>query len=96
MPHSHPNQHIQEELDLIRHKHRYHRHEGLAQVYRKLKDAGYTRTYDSVCRQIRKMKLNTPKKHAIIFVEQKTLFSGPVYLPERAFIMAKETGNLST
>ena len=61
-PHSHPNQHTQEELDLIRQKHRYHRHEGLAQVYRKLKDAGYTRTYDSMCRQIRKMKLNTPKK----------------------------------
>jgi hypothetical protein len=41
---------------------RYHCHEGLAQVYRKLKDAGYTRTYDSMCRQIRKMKLDTPKK----------------------------------
>lgn len=61
-PHYHPNQHTQEELDLIRHKHRYHRHEGLAQVYRKLKDAGYKRTYDSMCRQIRKMKLNVTKK----------------------------------
>lgn len=61
-PHSHPNQHTQKELALIRHKHRYHRHEGLAQVYRKLKEAGYIRTYDSMCRQIRKMKLNTPKK----------------------------------
>lgn len=61
-PHYHPNQHTQEELDLIRHKHRYHRHEGLAQVYRKLMDAGYTRTYDSMSRQIRKMKLNKPKK----------------------------------
>lgn len=61
-PYSHPNQHTQEELDLIRHKHRYHRHEGLAQVYRKLKEAGYTRSYGSMCRQIRKMKLNTPKK----------------------------------
>jgi transposase-like protein len=61
-PHSHPNQHTQEELDLIRQKHCYHRHEGLAQVYRKLKDAGYTRTYDSMCRQIRKMQLDKPKK----------------------------------
>ena len=61
-PNSHPNEHTQEELDLIRHKHRYHRHEGLAQVYRKLKDSGYTRTYDSMCRQIRKMKLDTPRK----------------------------------
>lgn len=61
-PHSHPNQHTQEELDLIRHKHRYHRHEGLAQVYRKLRDIGYSRTYDSMCRQIRKMKLKASKK----------------------------------
>lgn len=61
-PHSHPNQHTNEELELIRHKHRYHRHEGLAQVYRKLKESGYTRTYDSMCRQIRKLKLNTPKR----------------------------------
>lgn len=63
-PHSHPNQHTQEELNLIRHKHRYHHHEGYAQVYRKLIDAGYKRTYDSMCRQIRKMKLNVVKKRA--------------------------------
>src|SRR5699024_947028 len=56
-PHSHTNQHTKEELELIRHRHRYHRHEGLGQVYRKLKDAGYTRTYDSMCIQIRKMRL---------------------------------------
>jgi hypothetical protein len=61
-PHYHPNQHTQEEIDLIRHKHRYHHHEGYAQVYRKLKDAGYVRTYDSMCRQIRKMKLNVTMK----------------------------------
>ena len=61
-PHSHPNQHTEEELELIRHKHRYHGHEGLAQVYRKLKDAGYTRTYDSMCIQIRKMRLKKKKK----------------------------------
>jgi len=61
-PHSHPNQHTKQELELIKHKYRYHGHEGLAQVYRKLTDAGYTRTYDSMCRQIRKMKLNKPTK----------------------------------
>ena len=61
-PHSHPNQHTKQELDLIKRKYRYHGHEGLAQVYRKLKDAGYTRSYDSMCRQIRKMKLNKPVK----------------------------------
>lgn len=61
-PRSHPNQHTKEELDLIKHKHRYHRHEGYAQVYRKLLDAGYKRSYDSMCRQIRKMKLNVKHK----------------------------------
>lgn len=61
-PYSHPNQHTKEELELIRHKYRYHGHEGLAQVYRKLMDSGYTRTYDSMCIQIRKMKLNKKQK----------------------------------
>ena len=35
----------------------YHRHEGLAQVYRKLQEKGYTRCYDSMTRQIKKFKL---------------------------------------
>jgi transposase InsO family protein len=60
-PKFHPNQHSEKELWLIRQKYRYHGHEGYAQVYRKLKEAGYTRTYDSMCRQIRKMKLNEVK-----------------------------------
>lgn len=62
-PHAHPNQHKQNEIDLIRHKCRYHGHEGLAQVYRELRDSGYRRTYDSMCRQIRKMKINVKKKN---------------------------------
>ncbi len=61
-PHSYPNQHTKQELGLIKHKHRYHGHEGLAHVYRKLRDAGYKRTFDSMCRQIRKMRLNKPIK----------------------------------
>lgn len=61
-PYFHPNQHTEAELDMIRHKYRYHGHEGLAQVYRKLKDAGYTRSYGSMCKQIRKMKLNKVKE----------------------------------
>lgn len=61
-PHNHPNQHTTEELKLIKHKYRYHGHEGLAQVYRKLRESGYTRTYDSMCIQIRKLKLNSRRK----------------------------------
>lgn len=61
-PNSHPNQHIKKELTLIKHKYRYHGHEGLEQVYRKLKDARYQRTYGSMCIQIRKMKLRKKRK----------------------------------
>nr|WP_240430564.1 helix-turn-helix domain-containing protein [Suicoccus acidiformans] len=59
-PKSHPNQHTQIELELIKHNYRYHRHRGLAHVYRKCRDKGYTRSYDSMCRQIRKMDLKPP------------------------------------
>lgn len=54
--HSHPNQHTEEEIKLIREKYRYHKHEGLGQVYRKCIDAGYTRSYESMCKQIKKLK----------------------------------------
>ncbi|HHV38413.1 MAG TPA: transposase family protein [Tepidimicrobium sp.] len=91
-PYSHPNQHTQEELDLIRHKHRYHGHEGLAQVYRKLRDAGYKRTYDSMCRQIRKMKLNVMKKRRSY---PKSTYRKPVtsYPGERVQIDVKYVPN---
>lgn len=70
-PNSHPNQHTQAELDLIKHNYRYHRHRGLAHVYRKCKDKGYTRSYDSMCRQIRKMSLNPPAKKNIRYKKKK-------------------------
>ncbi len=61
-PKAHPNQYTQKELELIKHVNRYHGHEGLAQVYRKLKDTGYKRSYDSMCIQIRRMRLKVKKK----------------------------------
>lgn len=88
-PHSHPNQHTQEELDLIKQKHRYHRHEGLAQVYRKLKNVGYTRTYDSICRQIRKVKLNKPKKQKRSYPKSKYRKVVATYPGERVQIDVK-------
>lgn len=56
-PNTHPNGHTKEELELIKQKHKYFKREGLAQVYRKLRDAGYKRTYESMCKQIKKLKL---------------------------------------
>lgn len=62
-PHSHPNQHTEEELDLIKQKLRHHGHEGQAQVYKKLLEAGYKRNFGSMSKQIRKMKQEPkPKK----------------------------------
>ena len=34
-PHSHPNQHTKTKIELLNKKYRYHKHEGLGQVYRK-------------------------------------------------------------
>ena len=43
-PKSYSNQRSEKELALIKHKYQYHGHEGYAQVYRNLKEAGYSRT----------------------------------------------------
>ena len=52
-PHSHPNQHTEEELALIKRMHSKFNHEGLSQVYVEAKKRGYKRAYGSMCRQIR-------------------------------------------
>ena len=61
-PHSHPNQHTKEEIELIKRMHRRYSFEGLAQVYRSLMDAGYTRTYQSMQKQLRNLRLKQPEK----------------------------------
>lgn len=61
-PHSHSNQHTEKEIELLRKKYRYHKHEGLGQVYRSI-DAGYKRSYESMCKQLKKLKsYEKPKK----------------------------------
>lgn len=77
-PHSHPNQHKPEELNLISKKYRYHGFEGLAQVYRKLRDSGYKRSYGSMCRQIKKLKLKKVKR------KEKHNYPKSTYKPLRA------------
>ena len=60
--HSHPNQHSTKELRLIKKTNRRYGHEGLAQVYVECKKRGYTRSYDSMCKQIRDRKWNKIKE----------------------------------
>lgn len=62
-PKSHPNQHQQWEIDLIRSRLKRYKSEGLAQVYVECCKKGYSRCYVSMCKQIRKMNVtNTPAK----------------------------------
>lgn len=61
-PKSHPNQHTEKELKLIHKKYKRFKCEGLAQVYRKCQDEGYTRSFESMCKQIKKLKKPEEKK----------------------------------
>lgn len=69
-PKSHPNAHTAEEIELIKKTYKKHKFEGLAQVYRKLLDKGYKRTYESMQRQI-KMFINEPKKKPVKYPKSR-------------------------
>ena len=70
-PKSHPNQHTQEEIELVMKKYRKFGYEGLAEVYVKARKEGYSRTYDSMCRIIRKMKGNAKEKPKKLYKRKK-------------------------
>lgn len=53
-PHSHPNSHTKEELELIRIIYGRYKIDGLAEVYVQLVKRGYKRSYGSMIKQIRK------------------------------------------
>ena len=61
-PKSHPNQHTQEEIELVMKKYRKCGYEELAEVYVKARKEGYSRTYDSMCKIIKKIKGNAKEK----------------------------------
>lgn len=63
-PHSHPNQHRDEELQLIKRKYQRFGHEGLAEVYVQCRREGYQRSYDSMCKQIRLQGWNRTERPA--------------------------------
>lgn len=54
-PHSHPNQHSSDELDLIKQVYSRYGRNGLAEVYVQLKKRSYTRSYGSMCKQTRRL-----------------------------------------
>lgn len=61
-PHSHPNQHTEDELTLLKEVARRYRHEGLAEVYVQARKRGYTRSYGSMCKMIRLHTNKSTKK----------------------------------
>ncbi|AVQ17514.1 helix-turn-helix domain-containing protein [Fusobacterium gonidiaformans] len=61
-PKSHPNQHTQEEIQLLLRKYKRFSFEGLAEVYVQCRKEGYQRSYGSMCKMIRKHKMGKEKK----------------------------------
>ena len=61
-PHSHPNQHIEAELKLIRDMHRRNPSLGLIELWRRLKQRGYTRRPESLFRVMRKLGMFPQEK----------------------------------
>ena len=60
-PHKSPNAHNEEELDLIQRMLKRNGIYGLAEVYVRCKKNGYTRSFGSMCKQIRKRGYIKPK-----------------------------------
>ncbi len=61
-PHSHPNAHTTEEKELLKHVKHYYEFDGLAEMYVQAKKRNYNRSYDSMCRQIKKLPKENIKK----------------------------------
>lgn len=60
-PHSHPNQHTEEEIKLIRRMRKKNKHTGLVVFWVKLRQKGYTRSVTALWRILRKLELQPVK-----------------------------------
>ena len=60
-PHSHPNQHTEEEIELIKRMRRKNKHTGLVVFWVKLRQKGYTRSVTALWRMLRKLELQPTK-----------------------------------
>jgi len=61
-PHSHPNQHTEEELTLIRNMRRRNPTLGMIELWHRLKQRGYTRRPESLFRVMRRLHMFPPAK----------------------------------
>ena len=60
-PHSHPNQHTEEEIALIKRMRKKNKHTGLVVFWVKLRQKGYTRSIPSLWRMLNKLELQPVK-----------------------------------
>ena len=60
-PHSHPNQHTEEEIKLIKDMRKRNKHTGLVVFWVKLRQKGYKRSIPSLWRMLRKLELQPVK-----------------------------------
>ena len=60
-PHSHPNQHTEAEIELIKRMRRKNKHTGLVVFWVKLRQKGYTRSVTALWRMLRKLELQPVK-----------------------------------
>ena len=60
-PHSHPKQHTEEEIDLIKKMRKKNKHTGLVVFWVKLRQKGYTRSITSLWRMLNKLELQPVK-----------------------------------
>ena len=60
-PHSHPNQHTEEEIKLIKDMRKRNKHTGLVVFWVKLRQKGYKRSIPSLWRMLRKLELQPEK-----------------------------------
>ena len=60
-PHSHPNQHTEEEIELIKRMRKKNKHTGLIVFWVKLRQKGYTRSITSLWRMLKKLELQPVK-----------------------------------
>ena len=78
-PHSHPNQHTENELKMIRNMRRRNPDLGMVELWHRLKKRGYSRRPESLFRVMRKMGMfpqETPKNHYIPKPYEQMIYPG--------------------
>ncbi|NLD78931.1 MAG: hypothetical protein GX641_01160 [Mollicutes bacterium] len=82
-PKLHPNAHTQEEITLLKHVSKYYKCDGNAEVYVQAQKRGYTRSYGSMYKQLRKLlKVNTKIKYKTSYTKHKEVWIVNSLLPQ--------------